>query len=102
MEAQPYPGYKNDKPLPVELTPVPSAPQMPRNPQLVQGPMGNQLHPDNNHTPLEQQVAHIRLQYDLQYQRQQQYLEQLRIEQQAHLDLLQKQIAESKRDVNTD
>ncbi|KAG0008147.1 hypothetical protein BGZ80_003806 [Entomortierella chlamydospora] len=102
MGAQLDSGYDNDKPLPVEMTPVPSAPEMPQSLELTQEPMEIQLNPDNNHTPLEQQVALIRLQCDLQFQRQQQYLEQLRIEQQAHLELLQKQIADSKRDASTD
>ncbi|KAF9344032.1 hypothetical protein BGX26_004887, partial [Mortierella sp. AD094] len=76
----------------------------PRNPQVRQPQQQQQLQQqlqqqyddqlysnDNNQVPWEQQVAQIKSQYGQRYQRQQQYLEQIRLEEREHLEMLQKQ-----------
>ncbi|KAF9395703.1 hypothetical protein BGX21_009808, partial [Mortierella sp. AD011] len=75
---------------------VPSGSPVPRNPQVPQEQEISVYSP-NNQIPLEEQVAQIRSQYDQQYQNQQQYLEQIRQEQQRHLEMLQRRIAESRK-----
>ncbi|KAG0007295.1 hypothetical protein BGZ80_004843 [Entomortierella chlamydospora] len=75
---------------------VPPGSPGPRNPQALQE-QEISIYSHNNQIPLEEQVAQIKSQYDQQYQNQQQYLEQIRQEQQRRLEMLQRQIAESKR-----